>query len=163
VSANSVVMTIVQPRPLYVLSSVGEKDYPKLEKGMEAVISPVGDSELEFEGELETIASAPAGSNKFEVELDVDLEEAPDWLLPGLTCKVKLTTYEADDAVVVPQDYVNTDEDDSKEKYVLVLEDEDEEPVRREVKLGKKKDKEVEILKGLEEGDEIVKKEDEKK
>lgn len=163
VSANSVVMTIVQPRPLYVLSSVGEKDYPSFEKGMDAVITPVADSELEFEGELESIASAPAGSNKFEVELDVDLDDAPDWLLPGLTCKVKLTTYEADDAVVVPQEYVNTDEDDSREKYVLVLEDEDEEPVRRKVKLGKKKDKEIEILKGLEEGDEIVKKEEEKK
>lgn len=163
VSANSVVMTIVQPRPLFVISSVGEKDYPKIEKGMEAIISPVADSELEFDGKLEAIASAPAGSNKFEVELDVDLDDAPDWLLPGLTCKVKLTTYEADDAVVVPQEYVNTDEDDSDEKYVLVLEDKDEEPVRRKVKLGKKKDKEVEILKGLEEGDEIVKKEEEKK
>ncbi|QDT00320.1 HlyD family efflux transporter periplasmic adaptor subunit [Adhaeretor mobilis] len=163
VSANSVVMTVVKPRPMYVQTSIGEKDFPKIEKGLKTTISPVADSDLEFEGEIEEIATAPAGSNKFAVEMEVDLEDAPEWLMPGMTCKAKLTTYEAKDAVVIPQDYVNTDDDNSKLKYVLVCEDEDEEPVRRKVILGKKKDKEVEILKGLEEGDEIVKKADEKK
>ena len=39
----------------------------------------------------------------------------------------------------------------------MVQVEDEEKPVRREIKLGKTKDKEVEVLKGLKEGDEIVK------
>jgi hypothetical protein len=45
----------------------------------------------------------------------------------------------------------------------MVLDPKEEEPVRRNVKLGRSKDKLVEVLRGLNEGDEIVKKEKEEK
>ncbi|MDC0935413.1 HlyD family efflux transporter periplasmic adaptor subunit [Pirellulales bacterium] len=160
VSANSVVMTIVEPRPLYIVASVSEKSVAELEKGQEAVISPVADSDVEMNGEIEKLPVVPGASNKFAVELEVDDDEAPEWLMPGMTCKVKVTTYEADDAVVVPADLVQSD-DDSDESYVLLLDDDEDEPVRREVEVGRKKDKNVEILEGLEEGDRIVPKKDE--
>jgi HlyD family secretion protein len=77
----------------------------------------------------------------------------------GMSCNVKVTTYDKKDALLVPEELIQTDEDDDKIKYVMRLTDDDEEPVRREVKLGKSKDKQVEILSGLKEGDKIVKEE----
>nr|MBA3484273.1 hypothetical protein [Pirellulales bacterium] len=44
-----------------------------------------------------------------------------------------------------------------KQKYVMVQVEDEDKPVRRDIKLGKSKDKEVEVLKGLKKGDEIVK------
>jgi len=62
----------------------------------------------------------------------------------------------------VPADLIQTDEDNEKIKYVMLLTGDDEEPVRREVKLGKTKEKQVEILSGLKAGDKIVKEEPKK-
>lgn len=52
---------------------------------------------------------------------------------------------------------VQSDEDNPKQKYVMLQVEDEEKPVRRDLKLGKTKDKEVEVLKGLKAGDEIVK------
>ena len=41
----------------------------------------------------------------------------------------------------------------------MLVDEEEDAPVKRKVKLGRKQDKMVEVLKGLEEGDEIVKEE----
>jgi hypothetical protein len=68
-----------------------------------------------------------------------------------------VTTYEAADAVVIPADLVQTDKDDAEKKYVMLEAEDEENPFRRDLKLGKTKDKEVEVLKGLKAGDKIVK------
>ena len=75
---------------------------------------------------------------------------------------MKVVTYDKKDALLVPVDMIQTDEDDDKIKYVMRLAADDEEPIRREVKLGKTKDKMVEVLSGLKEGDKIVKEEPKK-
>ena len=80
-------------------------------------------------------------------------------MVAGMTCEANITVYENEEAVVIPQDLVQTDEDNEKIKYVMLVDPEEDEPVRRKVKLGRKKGKNVEVLKGLEEGDEIVKEE----
>jgi HlyD family secretion protein len=94
---------------------------------------------------------------KFEITFDVNQEKIPDWIAPGMSCKVQLTTYDKKEAVLVPKAAVRDDEDDEDQKYVWVVdaEDEDAKPVRRNVKLGKRKGDEVEIIKGLKKGDVI--------
>lgn len=161
ISPNTVVMTVVKSRPLGVLATVSEKSFADLEAGQKAEIVPVADDEIELPGEIEELASAPGASNKFDVELDLDADDAPDWLMPGMTCKVKVTTYEAEDAIVIPADLVYEDEE-SEESYVMLLAEGEKEAERRTVEVGQKKDKEVEILEGLEKGDKIVKKDDAK-
>ena len=74
-----------------------------------------------------------------------------------MTGKAKIKTYDVKNAVVIPADLVQSDEENPKKKYVMVQVEDEEKPVRRDIKLGKSKDKEVEVVKGLKEGDEIVK------
>ena len=69
--------------------------------------------------------------------------------MPGMTCKTKITIYDVKDAIVIPAELVQTDEDDPKQKYVMLQVEGEEKPVRRDVKVGKTKEKEVEIVKGL--------------
>lgn len=157
VSPNTVLMTIVKPGALHILSSVGEKDLPDLETGQKATIKPTADNESELAGEVASILGVPGASNKFQVRLHFDNEEAPKWLVAGMTCDAHVVTYENDEAIVIPQDLVQTDEDDEDQKYVMLVDPDEDEPVRRNVKLGHKQDKIVEVLKGLDEGDEIVK------
>lgn len=157
VTPNSVVMTVVKDRPMYVETNIGEKDLPTVEAGQSVTIVPASDDDVELAGSVEQVADVPGGGNKFPVKVVMKGEKAPDWLMPGMTAKARIETYSVEDAVVIPADLVQSDEENPKKKYVMVqLEDEDE-PVRREIKLGKSKDKNVEVLKGLKAGDLVVK------
>jgi HlyD family secretion protein len=159
---NSVLMTVVKQRPLYVMTSVGEKEIIEYKKGLEATITPIADDKLELTGKIAKIPHVPGGGKKFELQLDLSKGDLPEWLVAGMSCSVKVTTYDKKDALLVPADMIQTDKDDEKIKYVMRLAGEDEEPVRREVKLGKTKDKMVEVLSGLKAGDKIVKEEPKK-
>ena len=158
VSPNSIVYTIVKDRPMYVETTVGEKDFPTMKEEQSAVVSPVSDAEVELEGSVKTITDVPGSGNKFAVRLSLkDEDAAPDWLKPGMSCKAKVTTYEAEDAVVIPADLVQTDKEDEDKKYVMLEVEDEDKPVRRDLKLGKTKGKEVEVLRGLKADDKIVK------
>ncbi len=159
VSANSVIMTIVKQRPLKVLTSFGEKDLPDLKSHLETILVPTADEELEIPGKVAELESVPGKSNKFKLEIDIDNSNLPIWLVAGMTCKAKVTTYNNGKALQIPLDLVQSEEDNKKIKYVMLVDEEEDEPVKRKVKLGRKQDKMVEVLKGLEEGDEIVKEE----
>jgi multidrug efflux pump subunit AcrA (membrane-fusion protein) len=150
-------MTVVNDRPMYVETAIGEKELPEVKDDQPVVVSPAADAELELKGTVKTVADVPGSGNKFTVRLEMKLDDAPGWLMPGMTGKAKITTYDVKDAVVIAADLVQTDEDDPKTKYVMIQVEDEEKPVRREIKLGKTKDKEVEVLKGLSEGDQIVK------
>ncbi|MBX3435023.1 MAG: hypothetical protein KF847_17030 [Pirellulales bacterium] len=159
-SPNSVPFTIVSPDSLYMLTSIGEKDFPSISVGQSGTASPVADPEVELPAKVRSVEAAPGAGNKFAVELELDCDKSPEWLLPGMSCKAKFTTYVAEDAIVIPADLVRTDDDNPKLKYVMVVEkseDDEDKPVRREIKLGKTKGKEVEVLKGLKAGDLISK------
>lgn len=157
VTANTVLMTIVKPGALHVVSSVSERDLPDLKTGMLVTIEPTADSDMELKGKVAAVQGIPGVSNKFRVTLEFDNEATPEWLVAGMTCDASVVVYENEEAIVVPQDLVQTDQDNEKVKYVMLVDPESDEPVRRKVKLGRKQGKLVEILKGLEAGDEIVK------
>jgi multidrug efflux pump subunit AcrA (membrane-fusion protein) len=157
VSPNSVVYTIVKDRPMYAEMSIGEKEFPTVKDGQTVAVTPTADAEVDIQGKVKKVTDVPGSGNKFTVEVSLDLEKAPEWLVPGMTGKAKIKTYDVKNALVIPADLVQSDEDNPKKKYVMVQVEDEEKPVRRDIKVGKSKDKEVEVLKGLKEGDEIVK------
>ncbi|MCH2113776.1 MAG: HlyD family efflux transporter periplasmic adaptor subunit [Pirellulales bacterium] len=159
VTAKSVLMTIVNQRPLHVETTCEENDLPSLADGQSATISPAADDEVGFSGTVTKLDTVPGKNNKFNVQLDFDNSNIPDWLVAGMTCKTKITTYHNEKALQIPAALVQADEDDEKVKYVMLIDPEAGEPVKRKVKLGHKQGKMVEVLKGLAEGDEIVKEE----
>lgn len=157
VSPGSVVMTIVKDRPLYVETSIGEKELPTVRAEQAVVVVPAADGEVELKGAVDKVADVPGSGNKFVVRVELKADKTPEWLMPGMTGKTKITTYDVQDAVVIAAELLQTDEDDPKKKYVMIQVEGEEKPLRRDLKLGKTKDKEVEVLKGLKAGEQIVK------
>jgi len=74
--------------------------------------------------------------------------------MPGMTCKVKLVAYENEKALTVPPTAVG-DEQGGRKHFVHVVAN-GKESKKRNVTVGKRTDKKVEILRGLKEGDKVL-------
>jgi HlyD family secretion protein len=151
---NSVFITVVQPRPMFIHTSVAEKELCNVRPGMKGTAVPKGYPDVKLTAILDRVAAVPSGGS-FDARATVALNREADALMPGMTCDVKLVVYEKKDALTVPPAAVAKDETDEQKQYVLVL-DKDGKPVRRDVTVGKRTDKQVEIVQGLREGEEIL-------
>ncbi len=162
VTSNSILMTIVKPRPLYVAGDIGETNRPGVKAGQPAkiVLPPEGSPKLE--ATVETLSMAPISRAKFWIDLKLLTENEPEWLVAGMTCKVKVVTYDQANAIVVPKDAIHSDEDNEEAKYVWVVDPDDASAgaQRRSVKTGQRSSENIEIVAGLEIGD-VVSLEDE--
>jgi len=155
ISPNAVFMTIVQPRPMFIRSSVPEKDLHLVRAGVKGAARPTGYPDLKLTAIVERVAVVPGGSGGFDARITVALDQHAQALMPGMACDVKLAAYEKKDAVAVPAGALAADESDEQKHYVYVV-TKDGKPQKREVTVGKRSDKQVEILRGLGEGDEIL-------
>lgn len=155
VSPRTVFMTVVQLRPLVVLSKVAEGNVVEIEKGASASVVPAADDETQITAKIADKSTIPVSEGQFSLDLELT-EDIPEWIVPGMTCKVKVTTYEKEDALTVPEKAVRTDEEDDEKKYVLVQVEGEDEPQRRDVEVGKTHKGKTEILEGLQAGDEVV-------
>lgn len=164
VSAGSILMTIVETRPLYVTANLDEGKRPDVSDGQKAKVALPAEGADRVGGEVKSISPIPVSPGKFEINFELTQDEIPGWIVPGMSCKVQITTYNKKDSLVVPKAAVHDDEDDEDQKYVWLVDPDDEEakPERRNVKLGKRKGEEIEIIKGLKKGD-VVSLDDESK
>lgn len=157
VSGNSILMTIVESRPLTITSTIDESKRPDVSDGQKIKVALPLEGADRASGEVKSISPIPTGPGKFEINFDVKQDQIPDWVIAGMSCKVQITTYDKADALVVPKKAVHDDKDDPDKHYVWLVDpdDADAKPERRTVKLGKRKDEDVEILKGLKKGNVI--------
>jgi HlyD family secretion protein len=157
VTADSVLMTIVELRPLYVTSTIDEGKRPEVADGQKIKVALPAEGSDRVSGEVKSISPIPVSPGKFEINFDVTQDQIPKWVVPGMSCKVSVNVYDKKDALVVPKKAVHDDKYDPDQHYVWLVNADDEEakPRRRNVKLGKRKDDEVEVLKGLKKGDVI--------
>jgi multidrug efflux pump subunit AcrA (membrane-fusion protein) len=163
-SSGTVIMTILERRPLHVLAQIGEDKRPDVAAGQQAKIIPPKEDSDRLKAKVKSISAVPVNTGKFAVDFDLTGSELPDWIVAGMSCKAKITTYNKADALVVPKKAVHTDEEDDELKYVWLVDPDDDKakPERRDVKLGKTSGDDIEVLKGLKKGD-VVSLEDESK
>lgn len=157
VTGNSILMTIVESRPLWITSTIDEGKRPDVSNGQKIKVALPLEGADRVNGEVKSISPIPVGQGKFEVTFEVQQDQIPDWVVAGMSCKIQITTYDKADALVVPKKAVHDDKDDPDQHYVWLVDPDDTEakPKRRTVKLGKRKDEDVEILKGLKKGEVI--------
>ena len=152
VPTKTVLMTVVDPTALSVRASVDEKDLGKfkLPEVDKVRIQPTGYPLISFTGQVEKLASVPAGPVRFYTLINV--KGQPDYVVPGMTCRAVYVAYENQKAIIVPHTAVFGDEEDGF--YVFVQGEERAE--KRIVNLGVKNNGEVEIIEGLNEGETIL-------
>jgi HlyD family secretion protein len=151
---NRVFMTVVKPRPMFVRVAVAEKQLHQVAPGMKGTVKPAGYPDITLDAIVERVAGVPAGGT-YDSRITLARSRDAERIVPGMTCQVTLVVYENKEALTVPPGAVSSDEADPEKKYVFVL-DADGKRQRRDVTTGKQTDKLVEILSGLEEGDEVV-------
>jgi len=156
VTANDVFLSIVKPRPLVVRVNVPEKEIHQLHRGLKGEVRPTGYPEMKLAATVAELGAIPFNSGSFEARLKVSAGAQAQGLVPGMSCSVKFVPYLNRKALTVPPSAVHTDELDDQKHFVMQV-TEDGKQRKRRVTIGKKTETQVEILVGLEEGDEVLK------
>ena len=103
---------------------------------------------------IERVAPVPVGGS---YEVRAKLKPTDVGVIPGMSCQVKVITFEKKDALTVPSSAVFSDEGDDDSHYVYRPATNGGKPSKVAVKIGKRTGGKTEILEGLNEGDEILK------
>ena len=101
------------------------------------------------------VATYPWTSGGFDAQFALAADGQTDALVPGMTCDVKMIPYKNADALTIPPKAVFTEEFDLTKQYVYLL-GKDDKPQKRGVTLGRRNEKQVEVLQGLAVGDRIL-------
>jgi HlyD family secretion protein len=148
-------MTIVDTRPLVIRSTVGEKDVRNMREGVKGKATPTAYPEARLETVLAEIAAVPDAQNNFNTKLMVT-EQGSLGVMPGMSCSVKLVVYKKDKAITIPPTALGTDSVDDSKHFVHVV-GKDGKSAKRDVTIGERNAKAIEILKGLAAGDKVLK------
>ncbi len=153
VPPGEVLMTVVQPKPLFVRATVEEKDLYKLSTGLKGRIAPAGYPSARLAGRLEAVAAVPKAPGSFDARVAVELAEGSPAIVPGMACTVKLSDTVKPDALTVPASAVFSD-DDEVTRYVYRA-GADGKAEKQAVQVGLTVGDRIEITGGLKAGDTI--------
>jgi multidrug efflux pump subunit AcrA (membrane-fusion protein) len=148
-TADEVFMTVVKTRPLVVEATVDEKDLHWVKTGMKGTAVPAGFPDLRLPVELAHLSAVPQSAGSFAAVFKVDAARAPEAIVPGMACTVKLVAYRNDTALTLPSSAVFSDDD---EEHHVYRPGGDKVPVQ----VGKTANDRTEVLGGLKEGDEVL-------
>jgi RND family efflux transporter MFP subunit len=154
VTKNTVLLTVVQPRPLFFRGSVPETDLSKLSKGLVGTVEPAAFPDVRLPVTVERVDTIPSAADSYEVRLSVKLNDKAPAIVAGMTGTVKLVSYRQEKAIVVPAKAVFF-EPDEQGRYVYLV-GKDGKAKKQAVTVGRKADDRLEILGGLGEGEQIL-------
>ncbi len=155
-SENKVFMTIVKPRPSHVRATVPEKQLHYIRPGLKGNVRPTGYPDLKLPAIVHKVNTVPSCGNRFEAIVTVAADRQAEQLAPGMKCSVELVVYEKKDALTVPDSAVAEDEFDDQKHYVFLVE-KDGKQKKHPITLGKRTEKRAEVIKGLAEGNRVLK------
>jgi len=150
VSPSTPLVNLVYTETLKIVANVLEKDIPLLKAGMKAKIRVESYPEKVFEGRVEKINSALDLSTR-TLQAEIYIPNSDRFLKPGMFANVEVVLLEKPQTLVIPREAVMGA---GSEISVFVVEG--KRAVRKPVALGYEQDRMVEILKGLNEGDQVV-------
>ncbi len=155
-SANQVFMTIVQSRPMFVRANLPEKELQHIHPGVAGKAVPTAYPDVKLAATIDSISQIPIEAGTFDARIRIDLRnKAAEKVVPGMACTVKLVAYQKEDALTVPPSAVFSEELDEDQKFLyLALDGGGHE--KRPVVVGRKNDKQSEILEGLKADDKIL-------
>jgi len=158
VSADEVLLTVVDPGDVVVSATVPEKELWQLRRGLTGSAIPEGYNELRLPASLDEFSRVPTPEGKYLATVLVDFARLPkDVPIPssGMKAKIKLNAYSSDHALTLPAKAIQTDQQNDEARYVWLL-GSDGKPNRRNVTIGHRTDSVVEITEGLAAGDNVL-------
>lgn len=143
---------------LKVIFSISEKDYPSLEPGQAAEVEIAAEGRR-FGGKIDRLYPAFDGQNRFATA-EIDLKEHSNALRPGMSARVHVIFHQNDNALIIPAGAVHNkaggnSADSTNSNYGVYLADGGR-ARWQEVRVGRRHNRFVEVLEGLERGETVV-------
>jgi membrane fusion protein (multidrug efflux system) len=143
-------VTLVHTDTLKIIANVLEKDVPLLRVGMKAKVQVESYAGRIFEGRVEKVNSALDLTTR-TLQAEIYIPNSDRSLKPGMFSNVEVVLLEKPQTLVIPREAVI---EEGSEMSVFIVEG--KQAVRRLITLGYEQDRSVEVLKGLNEGDQVV-------
>jgi len=143
-------VNLVHTETLKIVANVLEKDIPLLKPGMKAKVQVDSYPGRVFEGRVEKINSALDLSTR-TLQAEIYILNSDRSLKPGMFANVEVVLLEKPQTLVIPREAVI---EAGGEMSVFVVEG--KQAFRKPITLGYEQDRLVEVLKGLNEGDQVV-------
>lgn len=153
VSMEQAILRLDDLSEYWVDVSVPEIDIAKVKLNQNVQIRPNAISNLVYQGLVKEIALSSKSSDdrwdrgKVEFAVLIQLTNPDSQVLPGMTAVVDIIAAKADKALVLPHEYIHRDED----RYFVVTPQDQE----KDVKVGLSNEAFVQILSGVDEGEQV--------
>jgi len=155
VTSGTTLFTIVETDgPLMIESNVEEKKLYSVARGMRASVIPTGFPSRRLKARVNSLDLIPKPCG-YVCQLTVEADDHPIPLVPGMTAKIVVFSYENKAALTIPVKSLETD-DRTGNTYVYLPAKEEGKPRKVRVETGRKTSSKIEILKGIKEGAEIL-------
>jgi membrane fusion protein, macrolide-specific efflux system len=151
--ADDVLFKIIDPRALQIVASVTEEDFPLLSVGQAAEIFFDARPDVTAQGTVSSIIPLRIeGSDSPLYNIYIALDEVPEGLADGMTADTAITIAKRENVLCLPRAIVRASSSDTS---VIDVWDGVQE-VQKEIRVGLRGDTYVEIISGLEEGEQVV-------
>jgi multidrug efflux pump subunit AcrA (membrane-fusion protein) len=149
---NDVLFKIIDPKALEVMANVTQEDYPLLKPGQSAEVYFDARPDVIVQGTVDRIVPKLIEGDSPTYDIYILLDEVPDGLVDGMTADANVTIASREGVLCLPRSVVHTTGDNKAMLQVWTgLKTE-----TREVTTGLRGDTSVEILSGLDEGEQVI-------
>lgn len=159
--ADSAAMIVADISSYLLKVEVDEIDIGRIARSQKTGITLDAFTEESFEGTVIDIAPSPADSEStgivtYEVIVEIDSSSSDTNPLPGMTATAAIETERLEEVAVIPNRAIQVDRSASPSIIYVEKLNGDDPPSRVEVELGLRDGDVTQVLAGLEEGDEII-------
>ena len=150
-AAGEVFMTVLEPG-LVVVGSIGEADLRKVAGGITGWATPTAEPAHRVPVTVKSISRVPTATGQYAIRLVANLGDK-GYLVPGMSCDIKLKVYENNAALTVPSTALRQNEAGATVLHVKGPMGSTEERV---VKIGNSHGGKTVITEGIKAGDEVL-------
>lgn len=149
---SDVLFKIIDPKSLEVKANVTQEDYPLLKSGQSAEVYFDARPDVIAHGKVDRIIPKLVTGDSPTYDIFIALDEVPDGLVDGMTADANVTIASRLGVLCLPRSVVHASADNN----AIVQVWDDTQTASRKVTVGLRGDANVEILSGLDEGDQVV-------
>ncbi|HEV2668334.1 MAG TPA: efflux RND transporter periplasmic adaptor subunit, partial [Blastocatellia bacterium] len=150
--AGDTLFKMIDPKALVMKANVTQEDYPLLKMGQSAQVYFDASPDVIAEGKVDRIVPQVVEGDSPTYDIFITLNEVPDGLVDGMTADANVMIASRLGALCLPRSVVHASAD-NKAKVQIWNGSGTE---NRDITIGLRGDSNVEILSGLEEGEQVV-------
>jgi len=150
--AEATLFTVGDPKALEVIANVTEEDYPLLSNGQNVEIYFDAQPDANVQGKVDRIIPKRIEGDHPLYNIYITLDSIPNGLADGMTADTAITIAHRDGVLCLPRAVVRASSGDTTTVKVW----DGTQETSKQIKIGLRGDTYVEIVSGLEEGDQVV-------